>query len=249
VFSGLQNTVSAMLARFGARSARHGNPLGLLWGYLQSYGLYWLAIGIAAMLSQARLRKAWSGMSQSARAHGDWAGRLLLLALIPLAENLLLVQHASEFSFDRLKFMFPAAILLALAFQNGSRWQQNLLTLLCLGASALGWWQYKHELSINTAWHAIDTANRQLAADLIHEPLAPCSVWGSNKAIRAYDNLLFSRGIYELKQVPALLPLVAQKQACGLVYLEVKPFKVDMNQIVSVTVLTPQGQILKQYRP
>jgi len=33
------------------------------------------------------------------------------------------------------------------------------------------------------------------------------------------------------------------------VYLEVKPFKVDMNQIVSVTVLTPQGQILKQYRP
>lgn len=109
---GLRATIGALLARFVARNASSGSLAELIGGYGQSYGLF--LIGIVVILAIA----SFSRFHDASAARRNVTLSLLIASAAPLAENLLLLQHASMFSFDRLKFIAPSALLIALAFAS-----------------------------------------------------------------------------------------------------------------------------------
>ena len=105
--AGLLPTLKAFARRFLARSPNNAHLTDFFTGYGLSFGLFLAAVAIAlGVLVWKRKSLNWPRSTTL----------LLVAASVPLLENLLLLQHATQFSFDRLKFIFPAALLLGLAF-------------------------------------------------------------------------------------------------------------------------------------
>lgn len=111
---GFVTTLQNFIYRFQGRSGAVGNVHEMLAGYVVSYGLFipfvFCCLGYLAF-------RAVDSREQS----GDLIGPILLVSSIPLVENLLLVQHATQFSFDRLKFCIPAAIAIAAAVAHSGK--------------------------------------------------------------------------------------------------------------------------------
>ena len=90
---------------------------------------------------------------------------------------MLMLQHASQFSFDRLKFIIPATILFSVGFASLKINGRIMLSLLLLVASIHGWISYKNDLKGYKSWAAIDAANRDLATRVWNATLPDVQSW------------------------------------------------------------------------
>lgn len=211
---GPRHTLGALLLRFKARNAVAGSLPWLLEGYGQSYGLYLIVLLIIlaiAGFSRAQYR------SPTARRTTLC---LFLAALIPLAENLLLLQHATSFSFDRLKFIPAAAILIALAFAHYRTSARAVLTGVILIAAAQNYRTYRSDIEQSASWGQVDRNNQALAASVLKRIDPDCSVFASEFEVRGYANLLFHHGIYENTSAEQAVDYLHARHGCALVYLE-----------------------------
>ena len=217
---GFVPAIEAFVRRFVARSATGSSTVALLEGYALSYGAY-LPILFALLLAMAfQPRRIGAPAEEGAPDRASETARVLLLACIPLAENLLMLQHASQFSYDRLKFAVPAALILSLGYQQFHRLGRTVLIVLLSFAAIQGAISYKRDLHGYSRWAVVDAANRQLARQVASTAAFGCSVLSSNINVRGYANLLFGRGIYEFKSPADSQELIKAKGACANVYIE-----------------------------
>lgn len=131
-----------------------------------------------------------------------------------------MLQHATQFSFDRLKFIFPAALMLAFSFARLETKGRVILLALILLSSFHGYKSYKADMGSYSSWGSIDTENRQLVSRISDKVDMGCAVFSSNLKVRGYANLLFHHGIYEGKSFQEIPELLVKRNACASVYLE-----------------------------
>lgn len=234
---GFRHTLGALLLRFMARNASSGSVSGLIGGYGQSYGLFLIAVLI--ILAIAHFSK-YHYASDAARRTTI---TLLLAAAIPLSENLLLLNHATAFSFDRLKFIPIAALLIALAFANYKTIARLALLILITASALQNYKTYRADMNAASSWGEISREDKRLAADVINDTDPDCTVFASSFEVRAYANLLFHHGIYENVSVEDAVNLLHTRHGCALIYLEGQSVFDDLPAYTRVTIARETGEI------
>jgi hypothetical protein len=192
---GFEPAVKAFVGRFLARNTSSGSVLALLNGYALSFGLFLLITFVAVVLPFFLGNK---NIDES-RVSKNKVAFLFFAAAIPLFENFIMLQHAGQFSFDRLKLLFPAAIIISLAFARFCNIWRSVLVISLVFASIQGYSTYRSDLSLYRSWPEVDFKNKLLANSIIKSTDIQCSTLLSNIGVRGYANILFNRGIFEYK--------------------------------------------------
>jgi len=231
--AGLLPTLKAFARRFLARSPNHAHLADFFAGYGLSFGLFLAAVAVAGgvLLWQRRVLK-WPRSTVL----------LLMAASVPLLENLLLLQHATQFSFDRLKFIFPAALLLGLAFITLKTTGRALLAVLLVVAAFQNAHTYRSDLARYAGWTAIDRQNQALAGLVRGQVDLGCTLISTDMTVRGYANLLFHRSIHELQRQP--LDYHGEPGACAGLYLEGRDFRVDLPEYTRARLTLADGRQL-----
>lgn len=232
---GFRHTLGALLLRFMARNGASGNVSGLIGGYGQSYGLFLVTLLIILGIAHF---KPYQYASVAARRTTI---TLMLAACIPLSENLLLLNHSTAFSFDRLKFIPLAAMLIALAFANYRTSARIALLALVMVCAGQNYRSYRADITAAAGWGDISREDKALAATVISQTDPACTVFASSFEVRAYANLLFHHGIYENVSAANSLNLLHARHGCALVYLEGLPVFDDLPAYTRATIVTTTG--------
>jgi hypothetical protein len=236
--AGVDPAVDAFLQRFLARSAASGTFADLITGYGLSYGVFLLPL-LPILALRLRPRAAVADIDADVRRKITTV--VFLAACFPLLENVVMLQHATQFSFDRLKFIFPAGIILAFAFARcGVKGRMALFAVIGL-ACASSFHSYRQDLKSYAAWSEADAGNRELATRILTRVDGACAMFSSNIAVRGYSSLLFHRGIYEGKTRDESMALMTGSGACALVYLEGVWAFPDLPRYARATLMRPNG--------
>ncbi len=239
---GLRQTAVAMGHRMIARSAMHTDALALLDGYANSFGLFLpLVLGCAMWMAVA------ARGTEPARASRIPAV-LVLAASFPLIENALLLQHATEFTFDRLKLATPLALVLALSLASAVVARDRLvIALLCLGilvSARENVTTYQNQKAAFADWGVSVRSNESLRDRVAGVIDLTCADLGSNGPVRAYTNLLFNRAVLENASPEALEAHAHRTAACGTVFLSQTTLHIDLPEFRRATIRTADGKEL-----
>lgn len=224
---GAGETLEALGSRAAAR-ATSLNLLGLPLGYLTSLGLL-VPAGVLAGWSSLRFMR------------GQWNspfGWLLLITAFPSLENLIMLDHAIEFSFDRLKLIVP--LILVLAFWAGGLATSRVLIVLPLAALAIigsNVLLYRDRESQAASWVGVNESNQNLIEDAPPGLFDACAVVGASGNVRGYLNLLVGRDIYERMDAQSLAAKAKDRRACAAFIIETRPVLTDLPEVVTITPL------------
>lgn len=216
--------MDALESRFLVRTATTlRGPFDLLVGYVISYGLLIpLIFGATALL--------WRAAPPRSLRLSNMPLFIALCAAAAALENIVMLQHAAQFSFDRLKPIIPAAIAIAFVVPLLGRraliWCGGLLLLAFVQNVAV----YRYNIASRASWTAIDHRNRAMEQRIATLVDMSCAVLASDNQIRGYAMMLFDRGVYEHATPASFAALAASERArrCGAVYLHDKPPFLDM---------------------
>ena len=228
---GLEQTISAFLGRFLARSTTSGSMSILLNGYALSYGAFILAI-LGLTLSCF----FYNGTKDPEIESKNILIFLFVATCIPLLENLIMLQHAGQFSFDRLKFIFPASIVIATGIARQDFRNRVLFLLLLIFASQQGYSSYRNDLRNYKSWEDVNYQNHLLTEAIKLSVDIKCSVLHSNLGVRGYANLLLGRGIYEYTSIEDSVNLLEKTNSCASVYIEGTWQYTDLQKYQSATI-------------
>ena len=211
---GFMPTIVTFLARFSDRGTSFGTFPDLLQAYGHSYGIFIVVIMVIMVLAYFR------NLPQAINHQTRITAYILILACIPVLENFLLLQHAIQFSFDRLKFAIPSAIIISFAFAHLKNKGRVVLLAVVIAASVHGYQSYRNDLKTYVSWREIDSKNKVLVSEIKKKVNWECTIFATNTHVRGYANLLLHRGIYELHTLKSSSKLQSQHKSCALVYLE-----------------------------
>lgn len=239
---GFEATVTTMAERFFARNTAIGGMAALMRRYWLSFGFFALVVPalfilLGSLLTWRRLK----GGAGFRFARSPATLPVLAVACLPLLENVVLLQHAIQFSYDRLKFTLPAALLFALAFSRFTPSARAVFGIVMIVASIHGYASYRTELERDSAWRLADISNRSIASQVANSVDVECAVFASNLLVRGYANLLFNRGIHELMVPREAAILMARQGACASIYLEGSGG--DLPRYVKATIVRPDGLV------
>ncbi len=208
--------LKALLARFVRRSGWNGSVVDLAKGYGWSFGLLALAAIPATVLAiQALKAQGWRVALAPAVA-------VFLCAMMAASENIILMQHAAEFSCDRLKVAVPLAMMVCfVAWRLAPRPRATFLGFLVL-ALIQNYWAHRIEQGRIAAWTDIDRANRSIVSQLREQVDLGCAIIGSNIMVRGYAVLLLHRNIHETMSRDEFRA-EPDRGACARVYLPGAP--------------------------
>lgn len=198
---GLGPVLQMLQKRFFARSVSASMAYTfkqLIAGYLRSFGFMWLA---AALLAGA-LAVCWLRGRQARPTPAQcrpYAGLAVCLCA-PLGENVLMMRHAVDYTYDRMKLVFPLvfAVCALAALLLKSRPGRAVLggVLAITLAAGLANLQLYRQADSRYVWDApFRETNTRLAALL--EPYRDTALLVTQTEVRGYLNLLLHRGIYE----------------------------------------------------
>lgn len=218
---GLNNTLSAFVGRFLLRSAANqaSSFISLLNGYAASYGLI-LVVAFCLLI--------WVVLAHRRYANQDKTGISLvwfafLASCCPLIENVILLQHATEFSFDRLKLITPLAIIISVALAVVVRNQRNITVatvwILVMLAFAQNIYSYRQQNAAFSDWSSYDQKNRHIKSKIATMVDLSCSLIGTNQGVRGYPIILFEQSIHEMISPEMLKKEASAGQYCAAVYL------------------------------
>lgn len=245
---GLDPLLRTWEQRFLARSGVSSNPLVLsdgLWSGLgQSLGIGLIVLSVLAVIALGNKD------SKPNRVPSDVALTVILLSAIPLLENLLIMQHAVQFSFDRLKWVVPIVLAVAFVVCEYAGKRAAIPIILVTAASLAGLVGYKGQLeSLTGFWWPYAQANES-AKDWTTSTLGQqyaCATFTSNGGVRGYLNTTFGRGIYEwVPDLEAARSLTAIRGGCATVYIVTSGGLVDV-PIISQVFVTDSSAVTKQW--
>lgn len=237
---GFESAVKALSHRFFARSSISGSFLALIQGYFLSYGLFIITIiGASIVIFFKKLHKI--------RYTNQVILMVFLAACIPLVENLLMLQHATQFSFDRLKFILPASIILAFSFAYYEVRGRIILSMLILASSLYGWKSYVADNKNHAEWKDINLNNKELAMEIAKKIDTRCATFSSNLGVRGYANLLFHRSIYEGKSLEQINEHNNKNNTCASVFIEGSQVFPDLPKYTKAVIMFNDGRITEVY--
>lgn len=224
----LEMTVVAFIKRFLARSSKTGSFEELLLGYWQSYGLFLLIILGAMLMVFTQSYK--EDLKLNFEKHKVLAF-FALISLFPLLENVILLQHASQFSFDRLKFIVPFAVIFAWGCCRLERKRLYFFVGAFFLAIVQNQISYREHLKDLEDWRVIHSENLEFVKEIESaiEDLDPngahCIKYAANISVRGYMNLTIGQGIYEARDLEWL---IANREDCIGVYIKAEKIYPDL---------------------
>lgn len=234
--------ISTSLSRFATRSSTSSTLFlkvkALASGYILSFGPWLLVCAVSSLL--VGIRRLRAALAAPAVA------LILLLSLLPLVENLLLLGHASQFSFDRLKAIFPVGIYLStclsIGLSKGPELKRRILILAILAASGISVLQYQLELKQARDFAPVHASNLKLVEDIKNSTELSCVSISSSMLVRGYDNVLFMRAIHELKKTPRdAWGAMKRYGGCGSVWVDGFRYSPDIPSYQRAVVMLPNG--------
>jgi len=233
---GLKPTIDALIERFFARSTSAGNFGDLLHGYWISYGLFIPLLFAAGALSLAT--------KNNKRSSSDSVAMIIFIAsCFPLLENILMMQHATAFTFDRLKLVIPAGILISYAFCITNTTGKALIIAASIASSIFGYATYRNEISNYSPWAETEKQNHAFAEELKSRTNYACSVITSSIPVRAYSNLLFDRGIFEVQTLTTTALLMKSRGACASIFIEGEFVYPGITSYTRATITAKDGNV------
>lgn len=240
---GLQDTFYALASRAEQRSGIH-KPLRYL---IAMPFAYWASVAALAPLGLAAAFVTWRRGLLKPTSPLFW---VLAITVFPLLENALMLQHAYQFSFDRLKIAVPLGVALFAcvgSLPSGSRAFAGMLTvMLILATNVMGF--VKQQASYS-AWPSYHAANQELVTRLRAQPEAQCAQYGADNAVRGYLNLLLMRDIYEKQDVQLLSTKGQGRPSCGLVLLRLRFSWRGLPSIEAVEIYSRSATLIKVLTP
>lgn len=203
---GIENTIIGFVSRFSARTI-NSNILLLPYGYVMSYGLF-LALAVFLLFSFIRNK-----------SDGKIYIAIVFASLFPLIENIIMYQHASQFSFDRLKLIIPLSILLFIYLCRVKKQYRYMAFLSVLVCSLQNIYAYKLLVNNSIIWNITHKSNLEIVQEVKKQTDISCATIATNVSVRGYYNLIFNRNIYEGITLPIALKLPRNNQ-CDLVYID-----------------------------
>ncbi|OLY97124.1 hypothetical protein [Polynucleobacter sphagniphilus] len=233
---GFHEYFDALSRAFLSRNANAGNVSGLIAGYVLSYGFFLMAVLMVliwgSLLGLGIFKKPTTTAQQS-----EIVGTVLLASIFPLIENFIMLEHATQFSFDRLKFIIPSAILISLGFAFSGVWFRLLLFALIVLASFHGYASHNDHMKNYSRWPEHHYANIALIQRLKEQVDFKCATFGSNLGVRAYANLLIGRSVYARSTPEQVIALNIEKGGCASIFLEGNVAYPDLPSYSNVKVL------------
>jgi len=213
---GTETLMDALFARFLRRSGVNASLIELAKGYVWSYGLLLLAAIPAIILATRRVRSCGLRMALSPPVV------VFVCAMTAMIENLILMQHAVEFSFDRLKFAVPLAMLTTYAAWSLSSRPRTVLVCFLAIAVVQNYGAHRILQGRIAAWTEIDRKNHSIVSQLRENVDLRCALIGSNIMVRGYAVLLLHRNIHETMTREEFRTL-PDNGACARIYLPGAP--------------------------
>ena len=192
----------------------HAPLFNLIWGYWKSFKGLWILL-VILMTGCVLFNKGVKWI---------WNYRHLLpmffVMAFPMLENLLMKEHATSYTYDRMKLIYP---LLLLAFIAGSaepkKWFASAAVVLSAVFGIIGVGSYLKNTEY--IWPAEYRMQNQILAEYCKENYHEGCLYGlGNAAVRGYVNLLFDRGVYENISLEKLIEKAKERDAEYAVLLE-----------------------------
>ncbi|WFE67734.1 hypothetical protein P8S54_05715 [Thiomicrospira sp. R3] len=160
-----------------------------------------------------------------------------------------MLQHATQFSFDRLKFVVPLVLAIGLALsliKNKAAF--TLFSVFIVIASSNSLESYNQHLEKHSSWQSVHTQNYDLF-DRVQNQIAEtypqtysCLKFASNISVRGYANLMVERGIFERKSESWLY---LNKGECLGIYLQAQNVYPDLPKYLSISIIDGEGVVTK----
>lgn len=195
--------LATMAARMGARGVNRFKFGTFFREYWNSYYWFLPVLGSMTLLSLILpgARKRYAEVFKEHRA-------ILLIVSFPLLENLLLMDHANQYTYDRMKAVIPLTLLFLVSvyalipqkIKSGSG-VKALVTagLIVLSLISLNSYARYGRVGDETyRWQMQGYADNGALADYIHQNFDPDEyILGMEGPVRGWANLCFGQGIYE----------------------------------------------------
>ena len=166
-----------------------------------------------------------------------------------MIENLIMIQHASEFSFDRLKLSVPLFLIVTIFFVQMKRPEKPvylIATVYLILASNLQ--IFAHDNLYYKIWGQTVAANDRLMDHFRVDQLAGCVLLGSSSNVRGYLNLTFDSDIVENSTIEDLVTIVADDDRyCGLALISTRSEFRDLPQITRIALFDRTGNAIRAF--
>jgi hypothetical protein len=236
LFLPVTDTITALVRRAGSRSVIRSHD-SYLEEFMRSYGLF---VVVALIMPLVSLWKPWFKLKLDT-SHLQYPKEALFLfglSCFPVIENLILLQHATEFSFDRLKATIPIAIIISLSFASI---QPKLIKCAFIGiillATYLNITKYREEIENSSSeWKLIHESNIDIRNQISRFTDLSTLQISTNGTVRGYLNFIFQRSITGRHDSPLTL-----SEARSTLFLDTAPTFRDLTAIKSAKVVSSDG--------
>lgn len=234
---GGDNFVRGLFARYAARSVAATGPragaLELLLAYLRSYGLFLIVLALSLPATWRRLaRRDLAALTVMA---------ILLVWLAACLENIVMLQHAGEFAFDRFKAALPLGLIVMVALRQASHRKRATLAAGMVIASLSGIVTWSGAQAAFAGWREVNARNRVLVSRIDRLVDLRCALIASDQTVRGQTNLLVMRGVYENTTPERFAARAGAHPACGAVYLHGFAHATDLVGYTGAQIITPTG--------
>jgi hypothetical protein len=232
------------VSRYAQRAGGGGGVNSVLRGWALSYGLFlFVALGVSGWVALSRPLDASPASDENSPARRGVAVLwLMFAAMFPLVENVILRNHATIFTFDRLKFAVPLVLFLTLMFDRLTVKGFACVTLAMAFGTVEGRSSYLDDLGLYSKWTKMHEGNVSLAAKVAAHPTSKCAVFGTGLRSRGYMTLLFHRNFYEEIDQPTLETKQRERGACGTVLIDGRLFRKEYHHLLEARITNAQGE-------
>ena len=237
---GLDRLVPALTSRAAERAYTDLTLLDLPKGYIVSFG----ALLPLAAVAAGRLFTA-----SASPDHRFWL--VLFVASFPMLENAVMMQHAVQFPFDRLKLGVPLLLLCAMAvvtLQPRLRrtWMVLGTLVVLVGADLL----LLHARSARfERWGPVHAANMRLVEAFREDALSECRVVATNRKVRGYLNVSLQADIREWTTRDDVVARATQEANCAIFVQTTRTEFRDLAEIREIEIYDADGALLSRYGP
>jgi hypothetical protein len=205
---GLAPLMGSLEHSFHYRGRAYGSLARLALGYVQSYFLLPLFALATPLVVRAR-RPGGLGLTRPVVA-------LLVVGTIPLVENLLLLQHATEYNFDRLKALIPICLLGAIALSLAGTVTRRVLAVVWIALLVVNVANRPGRIRDLTVAQAHNAA----VLGALEKVTKPCTLYAVNSFARGWVYLTLNHNVAEKVVSPdSLRAVTLRHNACQGVLL------------------------------
>ena len=234
----------ALKDRFMARNITSKASIkDLFKGYLYSFKYLYILLAILLI---------WNFVKAKDKKINLKNGFIIFLCLFPILENFVMKQHAISYSYDRMKLIFPISLLICEIIQNIIENTKTkkialitifIITILCSSFNIIN---YINDTTY--VWKADYKEDNKKIAAYINTNYGNSLLMAKNVAVRGYINLLFEKGIQDLKTYEDSKIIAKSNNQDYVVILEAKVNDTswDTCELIGATIYDINTNVMKE---